>query len=453
LPKRGNKKRVLPEGRGSMNFNLLGEHESAGYLHIKWIRLLLFVIIILTMGGAILSYVFFENDFLIRKWNIPLDPPGFYDSLQFAWASESHARGYDPLIENPLNPRGHQLNYPRIWHLLFYLGINRSHVNIMGSIVVILFFIGIGLFWFSKDYGFLTYLFLSMAAISPPVMLGIERSNIELVLFFVLSIALLLNYYSRIPALLLFIFASILKIYPVFGFLYLLKESKRRFLFLFFSAMGIFILYMVLTLDDFIQIYKTTPKLVGSSFGINVWWMGLRHHRLFALPISEGLAFLLNVLSHILGISIVVVTLFLAMRQKDKGLYRESPYIDAFRVGAGIYIGCFLLMNTHDYRLIFLIFTIPQIVSWMRLSVRDVTASGVKERMSSYTSLVTLLAMMLSLWSFLIMRFMGQRLTFVIEEFSNWVVLAGLLYLFFVSLPEWFMDYLQPSAYLKKRAS
>jgi hypothetical protein len=386
------------------------------------------------MSASIFSYVFFHNSFLIRRWNLPLDPPGFLDSRQFAWASEAYAQGYDPLIENPVNPNGHQLNYPRIWHILFHLGINESHTNLIGSIVVILFFIGIGIFWFSKKYDNLTYLILSIAFLSPAVMLGVERSNIELILFFLLSIALLVNYYSSISALSLFIFASVLKVYPVFSFFYLLKENKRRFWMLFPSASGIFFLYALLSLDDFKQVYRTTPKLAGSSFGINVWWMGLSSPRFFNLPMSDNMALYLNVISHVLALLILIAALYYGMRQKDAALYdSHGNHIDAFRVGAGIYIGCFLTMNTHDYRLIFLIFTIPQLVAWARNEAKGILS----------VPLITLITMIFSIWSAFIMHFLGRNLTFAMEEFANWIVLAGLLYLFFISLPDWFKDYLR----------
>lgn len=398
---------------------------------MPWIRPLLFIVTILILAAATVLYVFFDNNFLMRQWHLPLDPPGFYDSRQFAWASESYAQGYNPLFENPANPKGQQLNYPRIWHLLFTLGINESHTNILGSIVVILFFIGVGIFWFSGKFDNLTYIILSIVILSPPVMLGIERSNIELVLFFILSLALTVNNYSSISALIFFIFASILKIYPVFGFIYLLKEKERRFWILFLSALSIVIFYALFTIDDFIQVYSTTPKLVGSSFGINVWWMGLRSKRFFNLPISGDLALFFKILSYCFVFLIVTVTLFFSMRRKDTRPFNESPYIDAYRVGAGVYIGCFLLMNTHDYRLIFLIFTIPQIVEWLHR----------KEKGISLIPLITLVAMGFSLWSFFIMRFLGNKLTFLLEEFSNWIILAGLLYLFLSSLPDWFSRY------------
>lgn len=398
------------------------------------IKPLLFVVTILIITAAISSFVFFGNDFLIRKWNIPMGEGGFWDARQMAMAAESYAQGYDPLFENPANPVGHRLNYPRIWHLLFAFGFNQSHTNLIGSITVIIFFVGIGFFWFSRKFDNLTSFVLTIATLSPAVMLGVERANIELVMFFILSLALTINYYSSISALYFFVFASVLKLYPVFGFVYLLKENKRKFWILFLSASGIFILYVVLSINDIMQVIHTTPqKLVGSSFGLNIWWMGLRHPRFLNLPISDSLAMFLKVLSYIVAFMILAVTLFFSLCRMDNRKFCEAQYIDAFRVGAGIYIGCFLLKNTHDYGLIFLLFTIPQIVVW----VRD------KDKGISFVSQITLAAMLFSLWSFFVMHFLGRKLTFLMEEFSNWIMLAGLLYLFFSALPGWFRDYLR----------
>jgi hypothetical protein len=405
------------------------------------VRLILFALIILIITTTLFSFVVFNNLFLISKWNIPFDSPGFFDSRQFAWASESHAQGYDQLIENPVNPRGTLLNYPRIWHFLFSLGINESHTNILGTIVVILFFIGIGIFWFSKKFDNLTYFILFIVILSPPVMLGVERSNIELIIFFILSLSLFTNSYSSISALFIFVFAAILKLHPVFGFLYLLKEHKRKFWILFLTASGIFLLYALLSISDFIQLFKTAPRGVSSSFGRDVWWMALRHWRFYNLSLSDGLVLFFKVLSHIFAFLSVAVTLYFSMRQKGSGLCKKLQYIDAFRVGACIYIGCFLLMNTADYRMVFLVFTIPQITTW----ILD------KDKSVSLVPRITLAAMMFSLWSNVVMRVIGRKLTFPMETFSNWIILTCLLFLFFSSLPDWLKEDLRRLFSFKKR--
>jgi hypothetical protein len=396
-------------------------------------RVLLFALIILILGSSVFSFVYFDNDFLIRKWSIPLSDGGFWDARLMAMASESYAQGYDPLIENPANPIGQRLNYPRVWHLLFGFGMNQSHTNLMGTTTVIIFFLGIAIFWFSNKFKNLTSFLLTLALLSPIVMLGVERANIELLLFFILSLALAINHYSVISSICLFTLASILKLYPVFGFVYLLKENKSKFWILFLSATGIFAVYALFSLTDIMYVFKTTPKTVGSTFGINVWWMGLGHPRFFNIPLSDNMAFTLKVISYAAASLILAAALIINMRKKHSKLLSEGQYIDSFRAGASIYIGCFLLMNTIDYRLMFLVFAIPQIVEWLRAKEKDISS----------IAFIALAAMGVSLWSFFIMRFLGRNITFVMEEFCNWIMLACMFYLFIASLPDWFSEYLR----------
>ena len=405
-------------------------------------KLLLFIITILILAGSVFSFVFYDNNFMIRKWNIPLSPPGFLDARQMGWAAESYAQGYDPLVENPANWRGHQLNYPRIWQLVFALGIDSSHTNLIGGISVIIFFIGVGVFWFSKKYDNLTYFILSIATLSSVVMLALERANIELILFCILSLALAVNYYSRIPALSLFLFASVLKMYPVFGFIYLFKEDKRRFWTLFLSGVGIFIVYLLLTSVDTMRVYSTTPQLPGTSMGMNVWWLGLNNRRFFDLHLTESVILYCKVASYLMVFLISASALFFGLKNRDADRLSRGEYLDAFRVGAGIYIGCFIVIINADYRLLFLIFTIPQPVAWARAG---------KKRFSP-VPLITLAAVNFSLWNSFFMRFFGRKPTFIMEEFSNWVILAGLLYLLFSSLPGWFRNYVsRPFSSLKRQ--
>jgi hypothetical protein len=268
-----------------------------------------------------------------------------------------------------------------------------------------------------------------------------------LIIFSIVSLALAVNYYSTISGLLLFLFAALLKFHPMLGLLYLMKEEKRRFLVLFLSALGIFALYMFLIRADLNYIFTAISQGVGSSYGIHVWWKAIGHPRFFNLPVSESTKMAFQVLSYILAVTITLVTLYLSVRHENNQTYRQGQFIDAFRVGAGIYIGSYVFLTNNDYRLTFLIFTVPQLVAWMRN----------KEKAISLVPRVTLAAMILSLWSFFVMRFIGglgagqRNITTIIEEFANWVMLTSFLYLFFSSLPLWLGDYLRrPFFYIKR---
>jgi len=168
--------------------------------------------------------------------------------------------------------------------------------------------------------------------------------------------------------------------------------------------------------------------------------MALRHGRFYHLPLSDSQVLFFKILSYILAFISVAAALYFSMRRAGSGLCRQPQYVDAFRIGAGIYIGCFLLMNTVDYRLVFLVFAIPQLVVWMRDC----------DKGDSLVPRITFSAIMFSLWSNVVMRFLGRKITFAMEEFSNWIILVGLLYLFFSSLPEWFKNDLRRLFCFKK---
>jgi hypothetical protein len=404
-------------------------------------RIFIFLFTITIPAAAVFLSAFADINRPLHQWHIAEGPGRFYDTRQFAMGAESYYQGYDPLIENPANDRGQRLTYPRIWHVLFPLVVDQSRTNIMGSIVVIIFFIGLGIFWFSTKFDNLTYFILSVITLSPPVMLGIERANNELIIFFILSLALTVDYYSRIGGLSLFLFASILKFQPVLGFIYLIKEEKRKFWILFLSALGLFALYMYWIKDDLHYVFTAISQGVSSSYGINVWWKAIGHRRYFNLPLSESTQMIFHVLSYILAATIIIVTLYLSIRQKNNETCRQSRYIDAFRVGAAIYTGSFLLLTNNDYRLVFMIFTVPQLVDWMRN----------KEHPLAFASRITMSVMVLSLWSNLIMRYLGRKTSFVIEVPANWVMFAGLLYLLFSSHPSWLSDYVRRLFFFIKR--
>ena len=110
----------------------------------------------------------------------------------------------------------------------------------------------------------------------------------------------------------------------------------------------------------------------------------------------------------------------------------DKRSIDAFRVGSGIYIGTFLLGNNFDYRLVFLLFVIPQLILWSRLS-------------SKYISMISKLiigGILFSMWTLVIYRLMiilpfSETIICFLDGLSSWIIFYGLYFLFLFSLPTW----------------
>ncbi len=82
------------------------------------------------------------------------------------------------MVENPGDPWQRRLNYPRIWHTLYSLGINKSHTTFMGLTIIFSFLVGVCLIIPNVDNRTLVLVFA--AVLSPSTLLGVERANIDL---------------------------------------------------------------------------------------------------------------------------------------------------------------------------------------------------------------------------------------------------------------------------------
>jgi hypothetical protein len=144
-----------------------------------------------------------------------------------------------------------------------------------------------------------------------------------------------------------------------------------------------------------------------------------------------------------LAIALIIIFAFLDPLQ-NKCLSEKSSNtlnINAFRVGAAIYIGTFFLGNNWDYRLIFLIFTLPQLFLWTKLSTSI-----------SSISTVAIFSIVFSHWHSIIAQLIsyipyGKYFIFILEELSNWIIFSSLTYLFIWSLPTWGKEFIRKPRY------
>ena len=146
-------------------------------------------------------------------------PTLFYDARNVAAAADCWALGYDPLVENPCDPAGRVMVYPRVWVLVHYLGVTQDRTLLFGGILVALFLASVLLLVgrLSIAQGFV----VAAAVVSPAVMLAVERGNVDIVLF-VVFVAAVFAWRARdkvtpllSPALI--VVAAIAKLYAIFA--------------------------------------------------------------------------------------------------------------------------------------------------------------------------------------------------------------------------------------------
>jgi len=374
----------------------------------------LFMVILLAVRGY---------DATWDMWNVVSMTPHFSDLRVITHGAESHALGLDPMREDPADPWQRKLNYPRVWQLLYSLGINQSHTTALGLLIVGSFLIGVCLVL--PNAANLTLFLVFAAVLSPATLLGVERANIDLLMFFLVSLSVLAGQWSAIAATLILLAGCALKFFPVLGWAAMVKTGRSSFVKLGAIVLCLVGIYLLASRRDLALIDEATPRSTFLSYGFNVYWMALRE----AYPSQAAV---LKPLSYVCAPLIFVMALSALFRPAGPPEPPGAPLaLDAFRAGSAIYVGTFLMGNNWDYRLVFLILTLPQLVLWSRSRGR-----------LALVAKVVIGLVLLSFWHMLIVKWLrplanGYLIGLTIDEVANWAAFAGLAWLLFWSAPDW----------------
>lgn len=280
----------------------------------------------------------------------------FLDLRFFTSAWECVRDGVDVIPVNPCDPRSRAWNYPRLWLAPAPLGLGQEHTVRLGYVLIAAFYASAfaaigrarlvdGLVW-------------AAALCSPAVMLGVERGSTDLLIFALVVPGVLLLRSVRMTGVVsahgLFLVAALLKLYPVLAWGPLLRQPRRR------ALIGLGTLTAVFAVD------------------VLVTWADVRRVRAL-LPRDNSFAYGAAILGREMGGQIVVLVLGivvafgLAWLARSRGLAIGDPQthgerrdLDLFLVGAGVFAGTFAIERNFDYRLLFLLLTLPLLLRHSR---------------------------------------------------------------------------------------
>lgn len=331
--------------------------------------------------------------------------PVFADLRNITTALDCQRLGYDPLVEDPCDPWGRPMNYPRVWLLLGSLGMGEASTEWLGYGLAAAFFCAAATLavrlrpWEATVY--------AGCLLSPAVLLGVERGNNDLVLFILLvAAAAWLSASHRGEGLGwgLVGLSAVLKLYPIVACAVALREPPRRAAAILGGAMVLFGTYLALTLSDVALIRNAVPFDTERSYGYRVVfdWMSEQTARPQRTALAASALFAVGAGSLSAGLC-------------ARPLARPSR---AFDLGCALYAGTFALGYNWDYRLVFVLLAVPQLIVWSRNteSVRGLP----KLIVGAYA---------VSVWSgFVVAQASGLGdVVLVLEEGANWVLFSGLL--------------------------
>jgi len=249
--------------------------------------------------------------------------------------------------------------HPSIWVYLFSV-INLKNPLIYNISIVTLFtlyfFVLIKLFKTYKNK--LSKLVLLVFFFSTTNFILIERLATDLVIF--LIVYFILNVKNKIFQSLLIFMGFILKYYPIF--LILLLTEKKKYIFIFLTCLTIFISLFYIKEIQLVNkniVEMALPIAYGSRTMLKAFYHLSLEYNFFLN--DENMNFFRN----LTVLTFFLYTLFLVIvGYNNKYLMNTKYSLDKyFLAGASIYVGTFIIGANVDYRLIFLIFTIPYVIN------------------------------------------------------------------------------------------
>jgi hypothetical protein len=351
-------------------------------------------------------------------------PSLFFDTRNILAALECRRQGFDPLVDNPCDPWDRRLVYLRPWLALRWLGLHQGHVVLVAAVVIGLFVLAVWLVIGRRSLG--EGVVLAVCLCSPSVMFAVERANMDLVLFVLLAAAVI--WWRRglagawVGGPVLLVVAAVTKIYPVFALPAYVVTRSRRAVVGAAVAIMVAVVYLLVALEDVVTVARTAPQGQHWSYGARI----LLAQAYQALVSEAGTGPLAAQAGAVLAVVVMGAGVWWWARRNLRPLPVDDRRATADRLGflfgSAIYVGTFAVGNNFDYRLVFLLLTLPQLWTWERSAEEPGTVRAV----AMLALAMVVVAMWVGAWS--------QPLR-LLDELVSWALALQLAALAIAALP------------------
>jgi hypothetical protein len=337
--------------------------------------------VLLGIAGVVVALLFAKPD--LWYWVIgPLRRGELaFRDLQATLASfEGWAAGIDVLREpNPFHPTGQLTPGPTWSRWLGLLGLRSQHALVLGPVVVIAYYaVAMTILsprrWHDVALGVVVLL-------SPSILLGVERGNIDLIICVAaVAAARLARWRGTLGALAVVLLGwwfFLFKLFPILlvGALLGIVPTWRRALTSQLAGLALVALYVVLAWDE-VALLST---MTGAARGIFTFGSPLLPRHLGWPDISRWLLVVTSVATAVLG----------GFRLDWKALSVGRRRRDQYMFGAAVLLGAFFLGASFGYRFVFVALMLPALIA----AARSARASGGRR-----LARVLLLLLLVRLW-------------------------------------------------------
>lgn len=298
----------------------------------------------------------------------PVGPP-FLDLRSIAAGVQTLQHGGNPLMINTFEALQRPLNYPKIWLYIFsFLGIEDQNVTMVALLFCALYLLCISKLIFQAKSS-LECLAVLFAGLSVAPLIGFERGNIDLVVFAIVFLGCVLP--GEALRVWMFVIAAVLKLFPmaVLAAEVVRRYGKKRIL-------PVVLLVLVAALfvaqwHDLVLINRGTPRSAFASYGVISLRECLRMFLLEdmlstqnGLPVARAAIVACVIAAQASVILCWGAGLLLTVRLWKKPLAFDRQLLQSksgalFFLFGTVYVSTFAIGSNWDYRLIFLLPTLP----------------------------------------------------------------------------------------------
>lgn len=287
--------------------------------------------------------------------------PFFTDLVAILAAGDAQRAGLDVFQPNPFDPFGRPHVYGPWWLVLGKLGCTTHDAWWLGSLLGLAFVVAV--LWLLAPRDGRGALFASALLLSPPVLLGLERGNNDLVVFLLLAGgAALLSRPAAWAGLVgagTLVLAAVLKFYPLAALAALLARRDRVGR-LCLTVAGALVLFAVLwwqQRDDFFRALALAPRpdtflAYGARLIFVTWSRG-----------PEAQPWL--VIGYTIGAVTALALLWRGRRVLLNWITGDDLVSVAAVLGASTWLFCYFANNNYPYRAVLLLLVVP---AWLRLA-------------------------------------------------------------------------------------
>jgi hypothetical protein len=301
----------------------------------------------------------------------------FADLHLFPAAQATLAAGGDPYVSNPADPWQRLYNYPRVWLAFMRFPVDRVPVVGLALIAAWLAALAAWCGRLTPRQGILLGLFVC----SPPVVLGLERGNGDLIVFMAVVAALALLRRDRVAGgWAALAGAFVLKLYPAAAFPVLLRSGAPRAAPWLMAAAALVAAWLLGRREEITLTLRNTETNLMTAYGAPV--AVLVANELRAMTTGAGypeaaVGRAVLAAKVMAGLMIAAIACLGWRRSPAAIVVRPGRECDGFIAGAGIYLATFAVSASFNYRLMFLLLAVPWLARNVAAADRRLSGVGV----------------------------------------------------------------------------